>query len=57
MKTIRAKELTKNCVIWINNVREIIDQVDITRRGNVMVWLNDGERIKFFDPLDVVVIE
>lgn len=56
MKTIRAKELTANVVLTESNTK--VQRVDITRRGNVMVWLGeDGTELKFFDPMDIVVIE
>lgn len=59
MKTIRAKELTKEfTLIESDNSRVKIDRVDITRRGSIMLWVGDeGATIKFYDPLDVVVVE
>ena len=39
MKTVRAKELTKEqIIIEDNNDRTKIDRVDVTRRGNIMLW-------------------
>lgn len=59
MRTIRAKELTKDLIIVEdNNDRVKIDRVDVTRRGSIMLWVgNDGSTVKFYDPLDVVVVE
>lgn len=56
MRTIRAKDLTVNSIL--SELNEKVQRVDITRRGNIMVWLGeDGTELKFFNPMDVVVIE
>ena len=59
MKTVRARELTKEqIIIEDNNDRTKIDRVDVTRRGNIMLWTGiEGASIRFYDPMDVVVIE
>ncbi len=58
MKTIRAKELTIDSIIIENTGRIVINKLDITRRGNIMLWIgNDGATIKFYNPMDVVVVE
>lgn len=59
MKTIRARELTKDLVIVEdNNDRTKIARIDVTRRGSIMLWVgNDGATVKFYNPLDVVVVE
>ena len=59
MKTIRAKELTIDSIIIENTDRIMISKLDITRRGNIMLWIigNDGATIKFYNPMDVVVVE
>lgn len=58
MRTIRAKELTTESIIIESNDRITISKLDITRRGNIMLWIgNDGATIKFYNPMDVVVIE
>ena len=59
MKTIRARELTKEqIIIEDNNDRTKIDRVDVTRRGNIVLWTGDeGASVRFYNPLDVVVVE
>ena len=59
MKTIRARELTKEqIIIEDNNDRTKIDRVDVTRRGNIMLWTGiEGASVRFYDPMDVVVVE
>lgn len=58
MKTIRAKELTIDSIIIENTDRIMISKLDITRRGNIMLWIgNDGATVKFYNPMDVVVVE
>ena len=59
MKTVRAKELTKEqTIIEDNNDRTKIDRVDVTRRGNIMLWTGiEGASVRFYDPMDVVVVE
>lgn len=59
MRTIRARELTKDLIIIEDNNDHVkIDRVDVTRRGSIMLWLGeDGSSVKFYDPLDVVVVE
>ena len=59
MKTVRARELTKEqIIIEDNNDRTKIDRIDVTRRGNIVLWTGDeGASVRFYSPLDVVVIE
>lgn len=59
MKTLRAKELTKDLIIIEDNNEHVkIDRIDVTRRGNIMCWLGeDGVMVKFYNPMDVVVVE
>ena len=59
MKTIRARELTKEqIIIEDNNDRIKIDRVDVTKRGSIMLWTGiEGASIRFYDPMDVVVVE
>lgn len=58
MKTIRAKELTIDSIIIENTDRIMISKLDITRRGNIMLWIgSDGATVKFYKPMDVVVVE
>ena len=59
MKTIRARELTKEqIIIEDNNDRTKIDRVDVTRRGNIVLWTGiEGASVRFYDPMDVVVVE
>lgn len=58
MKTIRAKDLTIDSIIIENTGRIMINKLDITRRGNIMLWIgNDGATVKFYNPMDVVVVE
>ena len=59
MKTIRAKELIKNqIIIESNNDRLKVSRVDVTKRGNIMLWTGpEGATLKFYNPMDVLVIE
>ena len=59
MKTIRARELTKEqIIIEDNNDRTKIDRIDVTRRGNIVLWTGiEGASVRFYDPMDVVVVE
>ena len=59
MRTVRARELTKDLIIIEDNNDHVkIDRVDVTRRGSIMLWLGeDGSSVKFYKPLDVVVVE
>ena len=59
MKTVRARELTKEqIIIEDNNDRTKIDRVDVTRRGNIVLWTGiEGASVRFYDPMDVVVVE
>ena len=58
MKTLRARELVKDQTLILENERWKIDRVDITKRGNIALWLGEGgHTVKFFKSLDVVVIE
>ena len=59
MRTIRAKELTKEqIIIEDNNDRTKIDRIDVTRRGSIVLWTGDeGASVRFYNPLDVVVVE
>lgn len=58
MKTIRAKDLsTENQIIEYNDVKPI-NKIDVTRRGNIMLWLGkEGTELKFYNPLDIVVVQ
>ena len=59
MKTIRAKELTKEqIIIEDNNDRTKIDRIDVTKRGSIILWTGiEGASIRFYNPMDVVVVE
>lgn len=59
MRTIRARELTKDqTIIEDNNDRTKIERVEVTNRGNIMICSGVyGSSIKFYNPMDVVVIE
>ena len=51
MRTIRAKELSKNHVIIDeNNTKVRIDSIDQTRRGSIVLWVGDnGTSIRFYE--------
>ena len=58
MKTLRARDLVKDQTLILENERWKIDRVDVTRRGNIAIWLGDGgHTVKFLNSLDVVVVE
>jgi|688.fasta_scaffold2691348_2 hypothetical protein len=59
MKTIRARDLTEKSVIISDDNEHIkVDKVDVTRRGNIMTWLGEeGLELKFFNPMDILVVE
>ena len=57
MKTIRAKELQNGDQLIAEHSEWSVNRVDITRRGNIMLWLGkDGAKVMFLRPMDVVVI-
>lgn len=59
MKTYRAKDLIKGqTIIKENDEQLVIDKVDITRRGNILVWVNNKiNEVLTFDPMDVIIIK
>ena len=59
MKTYRAKDLIKGqTIIKENDEQLVIDKVDITRRGNILVWVNNKiNEVLTFDPIDVIIIK
>lgn len=59
MKTYRARDLIKgHIIIKENNEYLTVDKVDVTRRGNIMVWVNNKiNEVIFYDPMDVVLLK
>ena len=58
MKTIRAKELQNGDQLITEHSEWSVNKADITRRGNIMLWLGkDGDKVIFLRPMDVVVIQ
>lgn len=57
MKTIRAKDLTKNNILVEDFNKTRVFEVRESRRGSIIAWVDEGIRMKFFKPLDVLVIE
>ena len=42
----------------IDSTATKIDKIDVTRRGNIVLWTGDeGASVRFYNPLDVVVVE
>jgi translation elongation factor P/translation initiation factor 5A len=58
MKTYRARDLTKGQVIIKENEYLVIDKVDSTKRGNVIVWVNNKiNQTIIYNPMDVVLLK
>jgi len=58
MKTYRARDLHKGHVIIKENEQLVVDRVDITRRGNILVWINNRiNEVLTYDPMDVVILK
>ncbi len=58
MQTYRARDLTKGQVILKNNEQLVIDRVDISNRGNIMVWVNNKiNQVIHYDPMDIVILK
>ena len=59
MKTYRAKDLIKGQIIIKENDEQfVIDKVDITKRGNVLVWVNNKiNQTIMYDPMDVIILK
>ena len=59
MKTYRAKDLIKGqTIIKENDEQLVIDKVDVTKRGNVLVWVNNKiNQTIIYDPMDVVILK
>jgi len=59
MKTYRARDLTRGqTIIKENNEYLVIDKIDVTRRGNILVWVNNKiNEVICYDPMDVVILK
>lgn len=59
MKTYRAKDLIKGqTIIKENDDQFVIDKVDVTKRGSVVVWVNNKiNQTIIYDPMDVVILK
>ncbi|CAB4127448.1 hypothetical protein UFOVP84_192 [uncultured Caudovirales phage] len=59
MKTYRAKDLIKGqTIIKENDEQLVIDKVDVTKRGNILVWVNNKiNQTIIYDPMDVVILK
>jgi len=59
MKTYRARDLRKGqIIIKENDECLVISRVEITTRGNIMVWVNNKiNQVIFYDPMDVVLLK
>lgn len=58
MKTYRARDLCKGHVIIKEDEQLVVDRVDITRRGNIIVWINNRiNEVLTYDPMDVVILK
>lgn len=58
MKTYRARDLIKGQVIIKDNEQLVIDRVEMTNRGNILVWINNRiNEVMTFNPMDVVLLK
>jgi len=58
MKTYRAKDLHKGQIIIKENEHLVIDKVEVTKQGNILVWINNRiNEVLTYNPTDVVLLK